>query len=184
LRFKWKGRPSRIQIYLFPKIGIAQAREWALAHRRELENGIDPRRAPRPGVKQSIRADGAPQAKADGRAENTSETSITLYENAKAAEPLLIPKPTDDDKHSVYFLVYEFVEFYVTPSREVPQEVIRILKKDVLPYFEKGMPVPSPRARSPIASMPSWREVPPSWRTAQRPSFRKCLPSGYTARLS
>jgi hypothetical protein len=56
---------------------------------------------------------------------------------SEADDPLSIPKPSDDDKHSVHFLVYEFVEYYVKPNREVPQEVIRILKKDVRPFFNK-----------------------------------------------
>jgi len=42
LRFKWKGRASRIKLGVFPTLGIAQARELASAYRRELENGIDP----------------------------------------------------------------------------------------------------------------------------------------------
>ena len=49
-RFKSKGRPSRIKVGPFPKIGIAKARERALAHRLDLGDGIDPRRSARPAL--------------------------------------------------------------------------------------------------------------------------------------
>jgi hypothetical protein len=52
-RFKWKKRTSRLKIGTFPDVGIAQARERALAHRKELEAGIDPRRSVRPGAHRS-----------------------------------------------------------------------------------------------------------------------------------
>jgi integrase len=52
--------------------------------------------------------------------------------------PLSIPKPDDPtDKHSVQFLAYEYVEFYVKREREGSREVVRILKKDALPYWQK-----------------------------------------------
>lgn len=135
LRFKWQGKPSRIKVGVFPKIGIAQARELALTHRRELEAGIDPRQAERPGAQNPSRVRALP--KPDAAESNCAATGnvITIDQIGRSADPLFIPKPPSDDKHSVHFLVYEFVEFYVKPSREVPEEVIRILKKDVLPYF-------------------------------------------------
>ncbi|MGO9999879.1 MAG: hypothetical protein ACLPKW_19345, partial [Acetobacteraceae bacterium] len=47
-----------------------------------------------------------------------------------------IPKPTLNDKSSFHFLAYEYVEYFVRPSRDVPEEVIRILLKDALPYWQ------------------------------------------------
>lgn len=135
LRFKWQGKPSRIKVGVFPKIGIAQARELALAHRRELEAGIDPHQAERPGAKKPVRVRAIPKPVAAEKNSLATSNAIADYQKAESADPLFIQKPPADDKHSVHFLVYEFVEFYVKPSREVPEEVIRILKKDVLPYF-------------------------------------------------
>ena len=50
-RFKWKKRSSRLKVGSFPDLSIVRARECALAHRKELENGIDPRRSVRPNVR-------------------------------------------------------------------------------------------------------------------------------------
>src|SRR5437764_11513776 len=61
-RFKWKGHRSRIKLGDFPKIGIAQARELALAHRRKLEAGIDPRQAERPGAQNPNRVRAIPKS--------------------------------------------------------------------------------------------------------------------------
>ena len=41
-----------------------------------------------------------------------------------------VPKPESQDKQSVHFLVYEYIEHFVKVNRDVPQEVVRILKKD------------------------------------------------------
>lgn len=49
--------------------------------------------------------------------------------------PLSIPQPASNDKTSFHLLAYEYVEYYVKPNRELPREVVRILKKDVLPYW-------------------------------------------------
>jgi hypothetical protein len=49
--------------------------------------------------------------------------------------PLSIPQPASNDKTSFHLLAYEYVEYYVKPHRELPREVVRILKKDVLPYW-------------------------------------------------
>ncbi len=46
-----------------------------------------------------------------------------------------IPRPDLDDKTSFHFLAYEYVEYFVKPSRDVPEEVIHILLKDALPYW-------------------------------------------------
>jgi hypothetical protein len=134
-RFKWKSHPSRIKIGSFPKVGIAQARERALAHRKDLDDGIDPRRSARPDIKPSTEIRRRQPRSADDEA-NAFAPAQSSPAAPDVHDPLLIPKPSDDDKHSVHFLAYEFVEFYVKPNREVPQEVIRILKKDVLPFFE------------------------------------------------
>ncbi len=40
-RFRWRGERPRIALGDFPETGIAEARELALAHRREIKRGID-----------------------------------------------------------------------------------------------------------------------------------------------
>jgi integrase len=49
--------------------------------------------------------------------------------------PLSICQPARSDKTSLNLLAYEYLEYYVKPNRELPREVVRILKKDVLPYW-------------------------------------------------
>jgi hypothetical protein len=135
-RFKWKGRPSRIKVGPFPKIGIAKARERALAHRQDLDDGIDPRRSARPALRaaNNVTPHGRPEAPVVTARNPTDPDWSTAAQNIN--DLLSIPEPEEEDKHSVHFLVYEFVEFYVKPNREVPQEVIRILRKDVLPFIK------------------------------------------------
>lgn len=47
-RYQWNGERTRIALGGFPEIGIAAARELALAHRSEIKRGIDPRASARP----------------------------------------------------------------------------------------------------------------------------------------
>ena len=47
-----------------------------------------------------------------------------------------MPRPPAEDKHSVHFLAYEYVEGYARPNREDPSYAVRILKKDVLTEWE------------------------------------------------
>ena len=48
-----------------------------------------------------------------------------------------IPKPDPQDKQSIHFLIYEYVEYFVKIHRDVPQEVVRILTKDALPFWRE-----------------------------------------------
>jgi len=47
-----------------------------------------------------------------------------------------LPRPPADDKHSVHFLAYEYVEGYARPNREDPSYAVRVLKKDVLTEWD------------------------------------------------
>jgi Arm DNA-binding domain len=47
-RFRWRGERPCIALGDFPETDIAEARELALAHRREIKRGIDPRKSERP----------------------------------------------------------------------------------------------------------------------------------------
>src|SRR5271169_1642992 len=42
-RYRWAGRPTRISLGSFPDRTLAEARELAIAFRRMLQRGIDPR---------------------------------------------------------------------------------------------------------------------------------------------
>jgi hypothetical protein len=109
-RFKWRGRTSRLKIGSFPLIGIAEARELALKHRKEIDSGIDPRRAPRP---RSHRGSSSPR-----KSRSNPPAPLLPLKTATPRRPdlLSIERPDPTDKHSIHFLVYEFVESYVKPA--------------------------------------------------------------------
>jgi Arm DNA-binding domain len=134
-RFRWRGERPRIALGDFPETGIAEARELALAHRREIKRGIDPRRSerPRPYLEPTQvwpRSSNEPPK----RTPPGPMGSISIA--VRAAGERAIPKPDLADRTSFHFLAYEYVEYYVKPSRDVPEEVVRILVKDALPYWK------------------------------------------------
>jgi integrase len=132
-RYRWKRSRPRIALGDFPTIGLAEARERALVHRKAIEDGIDPRRTARPNAHRSR----AETCQTSGKAELPTRLPNTSQPSAAAChDPLSLPKPDPNDKQSFHFLAYEYVEFFVKPTRDVPQEVIRILKKDALPYWK------------------------------------------------
>jgi hypothetical protein len=51
------------------------------------------------------------------------------------SEKNCIPTPEPDDKTSILFPAYEYVELFVKPNQEEPAEIIRILRKDVIPHW-------------------------------------------------
>jgi integrase len=122
-RFKLKGKASRISLGSFPAVSLAQARLSALENRQLLEKDIDPRKA-----KRSHRRRLAGASRTHGAAANP-----TVPISARTFGSL--PRPAPEDKRSVDFLAYEYIESYVRPNREDPTYAIRILKKDVLPEW-------------------------------------------------
>ena len=132
-RFRWRGERPRIALGDFPQTGLAEAREIALAHRREIKRGIDPRKSERPYLGPAH----VPPPASSELAQRTSPSplrSISVAVGAKGARG--IPMPELGDKSSFHFLAYEYVEYFVKPSRDVPEEVIRILVKDALPHWK------------------------------------------------
>jgi integrase len=132
-RYQWNGERTRIALGDFPEIGIAAARELALAHRREIKRGIDPRTSDRPYLGPAhvlLPSSSEPPQRTSPR----PLRSISVAANAKGTRE--IPKPELGDKSSFHFLAYEYVEYFVKPSRDVPEEVIRILVKDALPHWK------------------------------------------------
>jgi integrase len=136
-RFRWRGERPRIALGEFPQVGLAEARELALAHRSEIKRGIDPRTGARPTKTPASRA--AHQTYPAPASQTSSGSgrvfSASLIDGGEC--PLSIPQPAPNDKTSFHLLAYEYVEYYVKPHRELPREVVRILKKDVLPYWGK-----------------------------------------------
>jgi hypothetical protein len=132
-RFRWRGERPRIALGDFPETGLAEARELALAHRREIKRGIDPRKSERPYLGPAhvlpLSSSELPQ-----RTSTSTLRSISVAADAKGTRE--IPKPELGDKSSFHFLAYEYVEYFVKPSRDVPEEVIRILVKDALPHWK------------------------------------------------
>lgn len=100
-RFKLKRKTSRISLGSFPVVSLAQARSAALANRELLEKGIDPRQAQRSHRR---KAEGLAR-RADPRAARDAHSVPTTHAS--------LPCPAPEDKHSVDFLAYEYVERYV-----------------------------------------------------------------------
>lgn len=107
-RYKWKSRALRLVIGHLPSTSLKDARQKALVMRRNLDDGINPQRAkPR-----------------------RHTPTVTLPGSISAFG--LAP----DDKHSIEFLVYEFIERYLKPNRKRPDYAIRILNVEVLPMWK------------------------------------------------
>jgi len=134
-RYQWRRKQTRISIGHFPDVGLAEARERAIKHQNQIKDGIDPR-----ATEREI-AGRIPSRKPVARpvpASSEAASPKALAPATRADDPLSIPKPDDPaDKHSVHFLAYEYVEFYVKREREGCREVVRILKKDCLPYWQE-----------------------------------------------
>jgi hypothetical protein len=137
-RFKWKRRTSRIKIGTFPQIGIAQARACALEHRKELEAGIGPRRSVRPHSRRPIAGPHTAGPRPSSEETRRNVTTISAHVPTEAPDdPLTVSKPDPSDKYTIHFLIYEFIEIYIKPNRHAPEEVVRILKKDVMPHWRE-----------------------------------------------
>jgi integrase len=109
LRYRWRGEFVRIvlgHVHAGGKgMSLADARERTIELRRAIDEGIDPRRA-RPKRRPT-------PAPLPGSAAVTSREA----------------------KHSIEFLVSEFTERYLRPTRKRPEYAEAILAKDVLPEW-------------------------------------------------
>ena len=103
LRYRWRGERVRIVIGHHPPMSLVEARERVQELRKAMDDGIDPRRA-RPCRR---------------------ETPVLLPLSADSIAP--------GDKHSVEFLVSEFIARYLRPTRKRPEYAEAILNRDVLP---------------------------------------------------
>jgi integrase len=142
-RFKLKGRSSRIALGAFPSVSLAQARAAALENRDLLERGIDPRKAQRSNRRQpSAQVLTSDAARAESATAAPSSIKLRRSLPHPPAAPASIkpgpslPRPPADDKHSVHFLAYEYIEGYVRSNREDPGYAVRVLEKDVLTEWE------------------------------------------------
>lgn len=105
LRYRWRDEYVRIAIGHVPGTSLAEAREKALAMRKQIEDGIDPRR-------------GRPQRR-----------------ERPAALPLSSGASGPGAKYTVDYLVSEFTQRYLRPTRKRPEYAEAILAKDVLPEW-------------------------------------------------
>jgi hypothetical protein len=131
LRYKWNGGSTPISLGQFPDIGLAKAREMAVENRKWLKRGIDPRQAARdnssPKTPKQLTKPAQPDA-----VRIPADAASDLASKSKQIE-----KPGPDDKTSVHYLAYEYVEHYVKVFRKKSvREVVRILKKDVLSIWK------------------------------------------------
>ena len=106
LRFKFKGEETRILLGHFPQTSLDAARGEARRLRELADQGIDPRRA------RSRRRERHPAL-------------------ASSSAPT-----RDADRHTVDFMVSEFVERYLRPHRKTPEWAVGILNRDVLPKWK------------------------------------------------
>ena len=101
-RYRWRGEWVRLAIGHYPGMSLADARERAIELRKAMDDGIDPRRA-RP--RRQVRP-------------------------PLPAQPSAVRSA--DDRHSMDFLVNEFIERYLKPTRKRPEYAEAILKREVL----------------------------------------------------
>jgi integrase len=104
-RYRFRGVPKRIVLGHYPATDLAAARVEARRLHELATKGIDPQ-------------DARPKSRA-----KRPEKSTTLAP----------PKP--GDKHSIEFLVSEFMERHVRPQRKRPEYAEAILAKDVVPEW-------------------------------------------------
>jgi integrase len=122
-RFKFRRKPIRMSLGAFPNVSLAQARADALEFRELLDRGIDPRKAQR-----RQRRTGSKQPETEDHAVNHGRVQPEIRGTSKET----LPAPPPDDRSSVEFLAYEYVQHFVIPGRDSPDYVVRILRKDVL----------------------------------------------------
>ena len=137
LRYKWKGTSTRIVLGEFPAMSLLQAREEVSEDRSQIAEGIDPRTGALPanlkhnGNRRRIKPAKPPIATLPPPPEE--EAKLDEAPTPKALPRITPPPP--GDKLSIRYLAYEYAEHCVFPSRERPEEVIRILNKDILPSW-------------------------------------------------
>jgi len=120
-RFKFRRKAIRISLGTFPSVSLAQARADVLGFRELLDRGIDPRKAQR-------------TQRRKGGTQPTIEVlpGKRVHPEIGATSKETLPAPSPEDRSSVEFLAYEYVQHFVIPGRDSPDYVIRVLKKDVL----------------------------------------------------
>lgn len=104
-RYRWRGEWVRLTFGHYPGLDLVDARATANDLRKKIDEGIDPRRA---------------------RPKRNPKTGPLPLSAATAGA---------SDKHSIEFLVSEFMERHVKPTRKRPEYAERILNTDVLPEW-------------------------------------------------
>jgi integrase len=148
-RFRWKRSRPRIALGEFPTLGLAEARDRALAHRKELSNGIDPRRSSRP---QFQNASTTLQRKENGRWPETVRAMDTRSGKPVNDNSISIPQPESQDKQSaaIFSQMFTFgvhrsiissspVTLLFAPGGEEKSKT-RVLSEDELYRFLHGLP--------------------------------------------
>jgi integrase len=136
MRFKWEGSATRISLGTFPSLGLAEARQLALKNREWLDRGIDPRRAVDRRTKRPGHQKVAPTSTSTTPAFETGPADPEDFLNRLAATPRgSIPKPAHDDRSSILFIAYEYIEQWFKAQGKNPTEACRMLRADVLPKW-------------------------------------------------
>lgn len=105
-RYRWRGEWVRLTVGHLPSMSLADARREAIACKRRIDDGIDPRRA-RPR-------------------RNPARTHAVLSSAVSSI----------DGGHTVDYLVSEFVERHLKATRKRPEYGEALLSRDVLPEWK------------------------------------------------
>jgi integrase len=120
-RYRWKGKPTRLTLGEFgppPRMGLADARTVVHTERVRVRDGINPAAA-RPSSK-PVRA--AIRAALEATPEEAS--ALTPVRTGKAADP-----------NSVATLVDRFVRLHARPNLRHPEDVARLLEKELVEHL-------------------------------------------------
>jgi integrase len=130
-RFSWKGSRPRIALGRFPAVGLAEARKRAMECSDWLDRGIDPRKAARRHRRELKARD---ITRVDASTPREHEPSAVMPD-ATSADRLHLPAPGPEDRSSIHYLAHEYTERYVKANLANAEEIVRILRKDILPVW-------------------------------------------------
>jgi integrase len=136
-RFYWGGRRQLLQLGTWPDMNLSTARERAIAARKLLRDGIDPRRAGLVSTKSKsagcILSSTVTIESAVGRPRLTNVSQKQPRVTDVSDDPRELPS----DPHSVKFLAHEFYHRHIVNERGYvrPEYVKDILNRDVLPFW-------------------------------------------------
>jgi integrase len=136
-RFYWENERQLLQLGTWPEMNLATARERAIAARKLVREGIDPRKAGLVPAKPAHVVH-APVSRADIEPTVDHPRRTEAYNKQPRATDLSDdPDDPPPDDHSVKFLAHEFYYRHIVKERGYvrPEYVKELLNRDVLPFW-------------------------------------------------